>query len=126
MFLCAPFQFCIPSFKETVLCQVYTPYVCPVSWSMMDRRVDSKIYPFSLSMQYQFAHITFYSSLKFVTIFMYTLWMTDNSTAFLFGTITITAPCYAITLFQSCQNFFLYHRLHFFLILTTRKLSRSK
>jgi len=84
-------------------------YVNLVSWLMiMNGRGDSKIYPFSCSMDCQFSHIIFYSSLKFGTIFMYILWITDNTAALLFRAITMTEPHYAIALFQSCPNLLLY------------------
>ena len=78
------------------------------------------------SLQDWFAHIIFYSSPKFLTIFMYDLWMISNMPTLLVVAMTVTMFHYVITSFQGCQNILLYHKLHSFLILTTRKLSHSK
>ena len=72
------------------------------------------------------AHSTFHRHPKITQIFWSTLHMDSDSSVFWLWAINASASRYEASSFQSCQNFLLYQRLHFLLMLTTNQLSHGK
>jgi hypothetical protein len=79
-----------------------------MKWSCLD------LCSFKPAYLYQ-PHNTFHSLLKIIKIFICPLWMTEDTSTFWIWAISITEPCYARVLFQSCWNYLLYLAIHFYL-----------
>jgi hypothetical protein len=83
-------------------------------WGMRRRLQDSsKLITFGVmksgnSVWYWLSHSIFHSANKIPSIFIYSIWMTTNTSVFLLWAIMISMSCYAIILFLSCKNLHLH------------------